>query len=185
MIVAATERMQLREATPDDAAFMLELLNEPAWSSFIARHSIATPGQAAGYIAERMTSMYSKLGYGLWIAEILPDHTPAGICGLVKRDSLEVPDLGFAFLREYQGRGYALEAAHAVLRLSAEKLELDKLLAVSAPENVPSIRLLEKLGFEYTSTFTHSGSTEVLRLYAVPLHGDDEDRDRRAPAAPV
>lgn len=159
---------------------MLRLVSEPAWSKFIARHSITTPTQAAEYIEDRMTSMYARLGYGLWIAEILPDRAAAGICGLVKRGSLELPDLGFAFLREFQGRGYALEASRAVLRLAAEKLGLDRLFAITAPENASSIRLLEKLGFEYVSVFSHPGSTGILSLYAASTGGG-----RRSPAAPV
>lgn len=165
MIVAVTRRLLLREASPNDTAFILELMNEPAWSRFIARRSTTTRGEAAGYIAKRMTSVYPKLGYGLWITERLETNAPAGICGLVKRDSLQYPDLGFAFLEAFQGRGYALEASRAVLGFAAERLELSKLFAITVPDNTPSIRLLEKLGFEYASTFSHPGSTEVLSLY--------------------
>lgn len=169
MIVATTGRLVLREAVPSDAAFMLELMNEPSWRAFIERHSVTTVTGAAQYMEEKMMSAYATLGFGLWVVEILSSSTTAGICGLVKRDTLEHPDLGFAFLEEFWGRGYALEASHAVLEYAARRLEMAKVLAITDPGNRRSVRLLDRLGFRYESAFSRSGAIEILALYAMGL----------------
>lgn len=166
MIIDQTQRVTLREASIADAAFLLELMNEAAWHKFIAHHSINTVAKAADYIEQKMLSMYHDRGFGLWLVELNAGSLPIGMCGLLKRDSLPAPDLGFALLEAYWGQGLALEAATASLVYAQETLALQQLLAIAKPMNHRSITLLEKLGFHYESGFSHPGSDEVLLLYA-------------------
>ncbi|MGA8258821.1 MAG: GNAT family N-acetyltransferase [Arenicellales bacterium] len=180
MIIATTGRLVLREAVPGDAAFMLELMNEPPWRAFIARHSITTISRAAKYMEDKMMSAYARHGFGLWVVEILSSSMTAGICGLVKRGTLEHADLGFAFLGEFWGQGYALEACRAVLEYAARRLEMAKVLAITDPGNRRSIHVLDKLGFRYESTFSHPGANEILSLYAIESLGPGADPECRA-----
>lgn len=167
MDIVETGRLRLREATRDDADFVLQLLNEPSWRTFIREHSISTVEQAADYLEERIISSYRSLGFGLWVVELRGGGFPTGICGLLKRDNLEDVDLGFAFLERFWGRGYAYEASRACLRYAARTLGTSRVLAITVAGNTRSIAVLERLGFKYESKFSHPGSDEVLDLYAV------------------
>lgn len=148
MIVLETERLVLREVTPDDAAFVLELLNDRGFIENIADRGVRTLQQAEAYIHERMLAQYREHGFGMWVAE-LKDDGPVGLAGLVKRDGLEDPDIGYAFLERAWGRGYAKEAAGAVLRHARERLGLGRLVAITTPDNRPSQAVLEKIGLKF------------------------------------
>lgn len=145
-----TPRLRLRELTIDDGAFLLELLNEPGWQRFIGDRGVRTIDDARRYIAVAYLPMYTKLGFGLWLVETRdPIPTPVGLCGLLRREGLEDVDLGFALIERHQGRGYAHEAAAAVVDYAREPLRLRRLVAITAPDNARSGRLLEKLGFRF------------------------------------
>ncbi|MGH8761316.1 MAG: GNAT family N-acetyltransferase, partial [Burkholderiales bacterium] len=145
--VAQTGRLVLRHFTTADAAFYRRLVNEPSWLQNIGDRGIRTTADAEVYICTTTFEGYKALGFGMYVVESKTDGTPLGVCGLVKRDTLPVPDIGFAFLPEHWGRGYALEAAGAIVEHARTALALTKLLAIVNPENTPSCRLLEKLGF--------------------------------------
>ena len=166
MDIIKTQRLTLREATIEDATFILALLSEPAWHQFIASHSIDSLEKASEYIEEKMLASYREHGFGLWLVESIAESTPVGICGLLQRDTLPHPDLGFALLSQHWGQGFAFEAAAACLAYAQDTLSLQQLLAIAKPLNQRSIALLEKLGFRYESGFSHPGSDEVLSLYA-------------------
>lgn len=166
MIIVKTNRLLLREASTDDSEFILKLINEPAWHEFISKHSIDTIEKASEYIEQKMKAMYQTLGFGLWVVEKTDDATPIGICGLLKRDSLQYIDLGFAFLADYWGQGFALEASIGCLKYASNEIKSQKILAITDPSNTRSVKLLEKAGFIYESNFSHPGSDEILSLYA-------------------
>ncbi|MFG1495862.1 GNAT family N-acetyltransferase [Saccharospirillum sp. HFRX-1] len=166
MIICKTKRLILREAQVDDSASLLELLNEPAWHQFIAPNSIDSIEKASDYIEQKMLTSYREHGFGLWLVATIDGSLPIGICGLLKRNTLPHPDLGFALLSKYWGQGFALEAASASVAYAQETLALQQLLAIAKPINHRSIALLEKLGFRHESGFSHPGSDEVLSLFA-------------------
>jgi [ribosomal protein S5]-alanine N-acetyltransferase len=147
MKVLDTERLALRRLVPSDAAFILRLLNDPGWIQYIGDRGVRTVEAAGAYLEARMLSQYERFGFGLWSVEPRAGGEPMGICGLVKRDNLPVPDLGFAFLPEFRGRGYAYESALGVRDHATQALGIARLLAITSPENGPSARLLERLGF--------------------------------------
>lgn len=169
MTIAVTDRLNLREATTADAEFFLTLLNQPAWLKFISQHDIRTQEQAIAYLQTKIIPSYAQNGFGFWVAEARANRRPIGICGFIKRDSLEHIDLGFAFLEAFWGQGYAFEAAEAALEYARLNLNDDKILAITLPENKRSCGLLERLGFKLESTFSHPGSDEILSLYALAL----------------
>ena len=127
---------------------MLQLLTEPAWQRFIAKHSVSDEAGAANYIEERLLPSYAN-DRGLWVMQLESDAQPIGICGLVKRPYLEETDLGFALLEKYWGLGYAAEASSAVINYARDELQLSRLWAITTPGNQQSIQLLKKLGFVF------------------------------------
>ncbi len=156
----------MREVSIDDSAFILKLINEPAWHEFISSHSIDTIEKASEYIEQKMITMYKKHGFGLWVVEKTDDAVPIGICGLLKRDSLHCIDLGFAFLEDFWGQGFAFEASTGSLMYVRSELKAQNVVAISNPLNTRSVKLLKKMGFIYESKFSHPGADEVLSLYA-------------------
>ena len=165
--VLQTERLMLRCLVGADAPFILGLLNDPAWMRFIGDRGVRTVEAARAYLEERMISMYARLGFGLWMVELKEGGKPAGICGLVKRDALPEVDLGFAFMPEYRGRGYAYESALAVREHAVGALGLARLLAITSPANAASVRLLERLGFAHEREMPWAGDEkDVVSVYA-------------------
>ncbi len=144
-----TSRLSLREVSGADAGFIFALMNEPAYLQHIGDRGVRTPEDASAYIRDKFTASYARFGYGLLLAELRGSRQPVGICGFVRRETLEHPDVGFAFRREYWGRGLAHEAAAAVLHDGFSRLGLTTILGVTSPANESSIRLLKKLGLRY------------------------------------
>ena len=120
MNIIETERLNLREITEADAAFALELLNDPDFKRNIEDRGVRTPEAAARYISERFVESYRRHGFGLWLVETKDEKAAAGICGLVKREQLPGVDIGYAFLPQFRSKGYARESASAVLRHARE-----------------------------------------------------------------
>ena len=151
--IGSSARLVLREAVPEDAAFMLALLNEPAWRRYIADHEIQTLAQAAQYIEDKLICAYREHGFGLWIVIEQVTGTAVGLCGFLKREALPVMDLGFAFRQAFWGRGYAKEASQAALDIAWQQGH-SEVLAITLPKNQRAIRTLESLGFGYRSVFS-------------------------------
>ena len=165
--VIETQRLLVRPLTPDDAAFVLELVNDPDWLRFIGDKHVQTLDDARDYIQKEGTDKYPLPGLGLNVVALKDSGTPIGICGLKKRDGLDHPDLGFAFLPAHRGRGYAHEACHGFMMQLLGDSGYAHLLAITSVDNVPSIQLLEKLGMHFVSLITLPGANHQVRLYEV------------------
>jgi len=163
----ATERLIVRRISMDDAAFILQLLNEPGWLRFIGDRGVRSLDDARAYIQSGPLETYSRLGIGFGVVTLKAAGAPMGICGLTKRDYLDAPDLGFAFLPEHWGKGYAREAAAAVLTHGREQLKLRRVLATTRVDNFASQRVLECLGFRFERTVVRPDTGRELNLYAV------------------
>ena len=161
-----TQRLGLREFTRDDAAFIVELLNTPAWLQFIGDRNVKTKEQAITYLENGPIKSYKENGFGLWKVELKENKTPIGMCGILKRENLEDPDIGFAFLPQYFGKGYGFEVASATLSYGREKLGIEKILAITIPGNEKSIRLLEKIGLSFKENISATAEGEQLLLYS-------------------
>lgn len=149
--VLETDRLALRHMTLDDAPFILQLVNEPSFLRYIGDKGVRDLDDAKGYIETGPLRSYDEFGFGLLLVALQGDGTPIGMCGLLKRDTLPDVDIGFAYLPAYWAQGYAYEAATAVLRYGYEQLGIPRIVAVTAVDNVASIRLLEKLGLRFDS----------------------------------
>ena len=164
-LVAQTQRLQLRGATLADAAFFVRLLNEPGWLRYIGDRGIRSQAAAETYIEQRVCAQYQAHGYGMYVVELRSSGLPIGICGLVKRDYLPEPDLGFALLAAYAGQGLAYEAAQAVMAHVVSAFGIERLCAIVSQDNHRSIRLLERLGFRHAGAVSTPDGARA-ELYA-------------------
>jgi [ribosomal protein S5]-alanine N-acetyltransferase len=175
MNVIQTQRVNLRELDFGDAEFILELLNEAGFIRHIGDKGVRTLADARGYILQGPMDSYARNGFGLYAvctrvagAAGTSAGTPIGICGLVKRDGLNDPDVGFAFLSRFWSKGYAVESAAAVLQHAKQVLRLGRIVAITSPENAPSIAVLEKIGLKFERTIRLIEHAPELKLFGLP-----------------
>lgn len=165
MPILQTERLNLRRLKLDDADFILELLNEPAFLENVGDKGVRDRAGAEKYLLDGPLMSYRQHGFGLFRVELNTDATPIGICGLLKRDTLDDADLGFALLSRFESRGYATEAAAAALAYGFETLGLPRVVAITIPGNRGSIAVLEKIGLRFERLIDLPGDGAPLRLY--------------------
>jgi len=165
MTVLDTERLFLRRLTVDDAEFILTLLNEPSFLRYIGDKKVRNLDDARQYIVNGPVASYERHGFGLCLAELRDSHTPVGMCGLLKRDELPDPDIGFALLPDFWNKGFAFEAASAVLQDARERLKLPRVLAITSEDNEASINLLQRLGFVFQRVIRISEDRDQVKLF--------------------
>ena len=165
MLVLETDRLALRRFTLDDAEFIFRLVNDPSWLRFIGDKNVRNLDDARRYLREGPLDMYQRHGFGMYRVEEKASGAPAGMCGLIRRDTLPDVDVGYAFLPEFRGKGYAFEAASAVLAHGYRSFGMRRILAITSPGNDSSIRVLEKAGmtFERLMEFTPG---DPVKLFA-------------------
>jgi RimJ/RimL family protein N-acetyltransferase len=164
--ILETERLRLREVTFADAAFIVRLLNDPAWLEFIGDRGVRTEEDARTYLTNGPLKMQREHGFALWVVEGKADGAATGVCGLLQRPALDDVDLGYAFLPEFRGRGLAREAAAAVLAHGARVHGLRRIIALTAPNNASSIRVLEALGFTFERTIPFPTAADMSHVFA-------------------
>jgi RimJ/RimL family protein N-acetyltransferase len=147
--ILETPRLLLRKFSTDDAPFMLQLLNEPTWLQYIGDRNVRTEDEARQYLENGSLKSYKDHGFGFYAVIHKETQKTVGTCGFVKRDFLEHPDFGFAFLPEFTGQGYAFEVTAAAMDFAEQMLQLKKVEAITTPDNKRSIQLLIKLGFRF------------------------------------
>ena len=160
-----TGRLLLTELSDDDAEFILGLVNEPSFLHYIGDRGVRTLDDARRYIGQGPAVSYQQYGYGLLRLGLKPDGTPIGMCGVLRRDTLPEPDLGFSMLPAFWSKGYAHEAAAAALTHARESAGVGRVLAITNVDNDPSIRLLGKLGFRFERMVRLGEDTTELRLF--------------------
>lgn len=168
--ILTTGRLRLRLVTEDDAAFYLALVNDPAFIAQIGERKLRTLGAALRGLREGPIAMQAARGHSLYLVERLADGAPLGLSGLVKRDTLEYVDIGYAFLPEHRGHGYAFEAGQAVVRHAAA-LGIRRLAAIVSPGNTASIALLERLGLRFDRCASLAPGQPPLNVYLADLDG--------------
>jgi RimJ/RimL family protein N-acetyltransferase len=166
MNVIETERLNLRRLDVGDAAFVLELLNGESFLHNIGDKGVRTLEDAVKYILQGPVESYARHGFGLWLVELKESGTPAGICGLVKRDALPDADIGYAFLPRFWSRGYACESAAAVMSYASNTVGLRRVLAITNPDNAGSIKVLEKIGLKFERRVRLSEDAPEIMLFA-------------------
>jgi RimJ/RimL family protein N-acetyltransferase len=163
--VLETPRLVLREFDLDDAEFVVQLLNEPSFLRFIGDKGVRTLADARDYLLKGPIESYRRFGVGLYLVSLREDGTPIGMCGLVKREGLADVDVGFALRSRYWSRGYAVEAAAAVLDYAKRTLNLGRIVAIVNPGNHASISVLERIGLKFERMIRLSGDAAEVKLF--------------------
>ena len=165
MIILETERLIISHLAAGDAEFVLELLNQPSFIRYIGDKGVRTLDDARRYIAEGPVKSYEVNGFGLNLVRLKANNTPIGICGVLKRNTLPDPDIGFAFLPSYWNQGYALESAAAVMIHARESLGLSRILAITSPDNQASEKLLGKIGLRFDRLTKLAADADEVKLF--------------------
>lgn len=162
-----TERLHIVKATLNDTSFFIELLNSPGWLQYIGDRKVKNKTDAEKYIQSAIVNKYKTCGFGLYKLLLQPENIPIGICGFIKRDFLDHPDLGFALLPRYEGKGYIYEAAATLLEYGKTHLHFTRILSITSPENQRCHRVLNKLGMKKSGTVEPHPDAPALLLYSI------------------
>ena len=162
-LILETKRLLLRQFELTDTAFIIKLLNTDEWIKYIGDRHIKTEAAARDYLLGGPLKSYESNGFGLSLVLLLETGAPIGMCGLIKRDTLEDIDIGFAFLPEYTGKGYGAEITEATLGYAQKTLGLKRVIAITLAENTSSIRLLKRSGMLFEKTI-QMGDEELLQF---------------------
>jgi RimJ/RimL family protein N-acetyltransferase len=165
--VIETERLVLRRLDLDDTGFIFELVNDPDWLRHIGDKNVRSLDDARAYLVNGPLAMYAQHGFGLFAVERREDGAPIGMCGLIKRDTLDDVDIGFAYLPAYRAQGYAREAAAATLAYARDALGMKRVVAIVSPANHASARLLERVGLRYESAVRPAEDRDPVDLFAI------------------
>lgn len=163
-----TERLVLDEFSIEDAPFIFALLNTPSWIQSIGNRGVRTLSDAQSYISDGALNSYKQHGFGPYLVKLKTNGQPIGLCGLFKRDQVDAPDIGFAFLPDYTGKGYGFESATAVMKYARNVLGLTRIVGITLPANQSSIRLLEKLGLRFERRISVRADGEESLLFGWP-----------------
>ena len=169
MTVLETERLLLSQFSTKDAEFILELLNEPSFIRNIGDRGVRTIEGANSYILNGPVASYAKNDFGLYLVKLKETNESIGMCGLIQRDALEDVDIGYAFLPRFWSKGYAVESALAVKEYARNVIGLNHIVAITDPENEGSIRVLEKIGFQFEKMVKLSEDDIELKLFAADI----------------
>jgi RimJ/RimL family protein N-acetyltransferase len=167
LIVLETDRLVLRHLTLNDAPFIVELLNDPSFLRFIGDRGVRNIQDARQYLLKGPIASYQKNGFGLYLAFLKESGDPIGICGLLKRDALPDPDVGFAFLPAHWGKGYGAESAAAMLEHGRRTFGLKRIVAITSPDNVASIGVLEKIGLGFEAITRLGDDPHEVKLFGI------------------
>jgi len=169
MKIAETARLEISEFQISDAPFYLELLNTPKWIKYIGDRNVNNIEDAKFYLLEKTIPVYKKYGFGFYKLTLKGTNIPIGTAGLISRQNLDFPDLGFALLPEYESQGYGYESSLAILELAKTRFHLNKVLGITLEHNKKSIKLLEKLGLQFEKKVKPFEDDEELLLFAKKL----------------
>ncbi|MDH5610207.1 MAG: GNAT family N-acetyltransferase [Cyclobacteriaceae bacterium] len=155
-MILETDRLALLRIQPGDGTFVHRLMNSPGWIQHIGDRGIRTLEDAETHIRDPLLRYYTDHGYGLYKMVLKSPQVPIGLCGFLKRDFLPSPDIGFAVLPAYEGKGYTYEAARALMVWGATHLGFDELYGITSPHNETSQHLLAKLGMDYLHDYENA-----------------------------
>jgi len=166
--VASTGRLRLRLVQAADAPLYLALLTDPDFIRFVGDRGVRTLEAAVDSIEAGPIAMQRSRGHSMYVVELAGSGEPLGMSGLIKRDVLDDVDIGYAFLPQHRGRGYALEAAQAVVA-HACSLGIARLAAIVDPVNLRSIALLLRLGMRFERHTQLTPGQSGVNLYGMVL----------------
>jgi RimJ/RimL family protein N-acetyltransferase len=165
MKILETKRLTLRAISEADAELVLAVMNDPAFIQYVSDRGLRTREDAACYIRERILPGFDRDGFGMNVVELKTSQLPIGTCGLFKRQPTDDAELGFAYLREFWGQGFAYESAAALINHARDVMKLPRIVATTTPDNASSIKLLERLGFRLERSFFDEINNAELQLF--------------------
>ncbi len=161
-VILKTERLALSLPEQSDAPFFLKLMTDETFIRNIGDRGVHTLDEAKAHIKDKLHNSYQVNGFCMYLATLKSTGEPVGVCGLVKRDTLDCPDIGYAFLPQYAGFGYATEAAKAVMAHGTSTLGIKRIVGITSAENQPSIKVLEKIGLRFDKMVPYSDDEESM-----------------------
>lgn len=164
--IIETKRLNIREFRYSDAVFIVKLFNSPAYKKYIGNNNLNNFLDGENYLFKGPIKSYEVNKFGLWMVELKNNKTPIGLCGFDLSDNIKNPYLNCAYLPQFYRNGFAFEAATAVLNYASEKLNIKSVLAKTVKENIPAIKLIEKLGFEFKKNIKMPLGQEDLMIYS-------------------
>ncbi|MFC3159934.1 Protein N-acetyltransferase, RimJ/RimL family [Chryseobacterium arachidis] len=160
-----TERLILRPISLEDGEFILDLYNRPKFIKFIGDRNLKTVADAENYIQNRFLPQMERLGFGNYLMITKDENQKVGAVGIFEREGLDVVDIGFSLLDEFEGKGYAYEAAIKVKSIGMNDFGLKKISAITTKDNFSSQKLIEKLGLKFQKLVNIAGDPEELMYY--------------------
>lgn len=160
-----SERLILKEFTKSDAPFFYHLVNDPAWKQYIGDRNINSIIDAESYLEDKIIPSYKKFGFGFYVVNLKDNNTSIGMCGLIKRDWMDYVEIGYAFLAEYRGKGYAIESSIATKNYAKTHLGITTIAAITDVDNEKSGNLLNRLRLEYIRLISYPGENKKCKLY--------------------
>lgn len=145
-IILTTDRLQIREMTPEDVPRLYELYEDESITRYM-EPLFPNQQQEIDYTKDYIKYVYSFYGYGMWLITLKKNGEIIGRAGLEYKEGFEGLEIGFMLGREYQNKGYAYEACKGILNYALEELEQTSFRAIVHRDNEPSGNLCEKLGF--------------------------------------
>lgn len=160
-----TERLIIRPMNLEDKEVIFELYNSPKFIKYIGNRNIKTIADAENYIKDKFLPQFEKLGFGNYMVIVKDGNKKIGGVGIFEREGLEVVDIGFSLLEEFEGKGYAYEAAQKVMSVGMNQFGLKKISAITSKDNFSSQKLIEKLGLKFKKYVTLPNEEEELMYY--------------------
>lgn len=171
MPIAETNRLLISKINLNDASQFLKLVNSPNWLKYIGDRNIKTVEEAKNYLKNGTLKCYATFGFGFYKLQLkAKNNVFIGICGLIKREQLDDVDIGFALLPEFESQGFGYEASQVIMQLAKEKFNLKRIVAITLPSNINSIKLLEKLGLSFEKRIKPFEDEQELMLFAKSLN---------------
>ena len=164
--ILESARLKLRKLNYDDCTFLIELLNSPAWLEYIGDRGVKSVQDAKLYLDNGPLKSYKENKFGLSLIELKETNTPIGMCGIIYRDNLDLPDIGFALLPNYIGKGYAKEIATETVKYANDNLNIKNISGITLPTNIGSIKVLESIGLIFRKTIVFPDSEEELLYFS-------------------
>ena len=163
--MVTTDRLILSPMALSDAPFIFELVNSETYIQNIGNRDVHSILDAEEYIQLKMIEHFEEHGYGNYLVTRIADNIKLGCVSLYNREDVEGIDVGFAFLPEHTGQGYAYEGARAIMNHAKNEFNISEICAFTSKENVASQKLIKKLGLTFSKTILFGAKNEELLYY--------------------
>lgn len=156
-----TARLQLRQFTLDDFDNLFRLYSDAEVMRYL---SLRTREQTQASLHKHIQH-WQQHNFGMWAVIHKDSNKLIGRCGLGFLENTPEVELGYVFDKSYWNMGLGTEASQATLQYGFGELKLDRIVAIAKPENIASIRVIQKVGMKYQKNAHYYGHDVVY--YAI------------------